>query len=58
VVSNKKRGEYDPDDFDEEQCPRCSGSGQTGLNGRDCKLCEGNGFVPSERAEAYRKKYE
>lgn len=58
MVSKEKGAEYDPKDFDEEQCPRCKGSGQTGLNGRECKLCKGNGFVDSERADAYRKQYE
>jgi DnaJ-class molecular chaperone len=30
VISGQKADEYDPEDFDEETCPRCNGSGQTG----------------------------
>lgn len=37
-MSQKKAAEYDPDDFDEETCPRCNGSGQTGLVGDECRL--------------------
>jgi hypothetical protein len=50
--------QYDPDDFDEETCPRCNGSGQTGLVGDECKLCKGNGFVTEAKAITYRNTYQ
>ena len=58
VISGQKAEEYDPEDFDEETCPRCNGSGQTGLVGDECKLCKGNGFVTEAKATAYRNKYQ
>lgn len=57
VVSQEKHDEYDPNDLDEETCPRCNGKGETGLNGRLCAWCKGDGYVTEAKATAYRNKY-
>jgi len=55
VISGQKAEEYDPGG---QTCPRCNGSGQTGLVRDECKLCKGNGFVTEAKATAYRNKYQ
>ncbi len=39
--------------LDEVECPRCNGSGQTGLVGDLCAYCGGSCFVTQAEAEAY-----
>jgi hypothetical protein len=39
--------------LDEVDCPRCDGSGQTGLTGDLCAYCRGSCFVTHAQADAY-----
>ena len=40
-------------DIGEVECPRCGGTGQTGLVGDYCAYCGGSCFVSKEKAETY-----
>ncbi len=40
-------------DLDEEECPRCGGSGMTGLVGDYCAYCKGSCVVTKKEAEEY-----
>jgi hypothetical protein len=58
VVSTQKAEEYDPNDFDEETCPRCNGSGPDRPGQGRMQALQGNGFVTEAKAAAYRNKYQ
>ncbi len=56
-MSSEKAEAYNQDEIDEVECPRCGGSGQQGLVGDPCVLCEGDCVMSEAKRDAYQEKY-
>lgn len=56
-MSKNKHEAFDPESYDEVDCPRCAGGGQQGMTGDICSVCDGMGVVSSANYDAYTRHY-